>query len=67
MIPKGFTFFFWAAGTWWIPLLIILGIWRHLIQKEPVPVFLRKATIILTGPWYSSLLLKAANWGASYL
>ncbi|HET7360708.1 MAG TPA: tellurite resistance/C4-dicarboxylate transporter family protein [Salinimicrobium sp.] len=35
---RGFTLFFWAAGTWWIPLLIILGIWRHLIQKEPVPI-----------------------------
>jgi tellurite resistance protein TehA-like permease len=26
---KGFTLFFWAAGTWWIPLLILLGLWRH--------------------------------------
>ncbi len=34
---KGFTLFFWAAGTWWIPLLIILGIWRHLIKREPLP------------------------------
>ena len=34
---KGFTLFFWAAGTWWIPLLIILGMWRHLIMKVPVP------------------------------
>lgn len=35
---KGFTLFFWAAGTWWIPLLIILGIWRHVIKKVPVPI-----------------------------
>ena len=34
---KGFTLFFWAAGTWWIPLLLILGAWRHLIKKYPVP------------------------------
>lgn len=34
---KGFTLFFWAAGTWWIPLLVILGAWRHLIKKYPVP------------------------------
>ena len=26
---KGFTLFFWAAGTWWIPLLLALGFWRH--------------------------------------
>ena len=35
---KGFTLFFWAAGTWWIPLLVILGGWRHLIMKVPTPV-----------------------------
>lgn len=35
---KGFTLFFWAAGTWWIPLLLVLGFWRHVIQKVPAPV-----------------------------
>ena len=25
----GFTLFFWATGTWWIPLLVIIGVWRH--------------------------------------
>lgn len=33
---KGFTLFFWAAGTWWIPLLFILGIWRHLYKRLPL-------------------------------
>lgn len=33
---KGFTLFFWATGTWWIPMLIILGIWRHLYKKLPL-------------------------------
>lgn len=33
---KGFTLFFWAAGTWWIPLLFILGIWRHLHKHFPL-------------------------------
>lgn len=26
---KGFTLFFWATATWWIPMLAILGVWRH--------------------------------------
>lgn len=34
---KGFTLFFWAFGTWWIPLLLILGFWRHIIHKIPFP------------------------------
>ena len=33
---KGFTLFFWAAGTWWIPLLFILAFWRHIIKRHPV-------------------------------
>ena len=33
---KGFTLFFWAAGTWWIPLLFILGFWRHIHKRFPL-------------------------------
>lgn len=33
---KGFTLFFWAAGTWWIPLLVLLGVWRHVIRRYPL-------------------------------
>lgn len=38
LIPylKGFTLFFWATGSWWIPLLIILGIWRHIHKQFPL-------------------------------
>ena len=33
---KGFTLFFWAAATWWLPLLLILGAWRHLVKRYPL-------------------------------
>jgi tellurite resistance protein TehA-like permease len=33
---KGFTLFYWAIGTWWIPLIVILGIWRHLFKHFPI-------------------------------
>lgn len=33
---KGFTLLFWSTGTWWIPMLVILGIWRHAYKKVPV-------------------------------
>ncbi|ADJ27046.1 tellurite resistance/C4-dicarboxylate transporter family protein [Nitrosococcus watsonii] len=26
---KGFTLFYWATSTWWIPLLLILSVWRY--------------------------------------
>lgn len=33
---KGFTVFFWAAGTWWIPYLFIVGAWRHFYKRYPL-------------------------------
>ncbi len=33
---RGFTIFFWATGTWWIPMLVVLGVWRHLYRKFPL-------------------------------
>lgn len=33
---KGFTVFYWATGTWWIPMLVILAIWRHVYQRFPL-------------------------------
>ncbi len=33
---KGFTLFFWATATWWIPLLTIVGIWRHVYERVPL-------------------------------
>lgn len=32
----GFTLFFWASATWWIPLLVILGVWRHVVRRFPL-------------------------------
>jgi hypothetical protein len=26
---KGMTLLFWSTATWWIPMLVILGVWRH--------------------------------------
>jgi tellurite resistance protein TehA-like permease len=33
---KGLGLMFWVFGTWWIPLLLILGAWRHLAQHVPL-------------------------------
>lgn len=30
---KGFTAFFWATATWWIPMLVILAVWRHAYKR----------------------------------
>ncbi len=33
---EGLTVFFWATATWWIPMLVILGFWRHIIKRFPL-------------------------------
>jgi tellurite resistance protein TehA-like permease len=32
----GFTLFFFAFATWWIPLLFVLGFWRHFVRRVPL-------------------------------
>ncbi|MGH2515057.1 MAG: tellurite resistance/C4-dicarboxylate transporter family protein, partial [Ktedonobacterales bacterium] len=32
----GFTVMMWGWGTWWIPLLVIIGIWKYGISKQPL-------------------------------
>jgi tellurite resistance protein TehA-like permease len=33
---KGFTVFYWATGSWWIPLLATLELWRHGFKRLPI-------------------------------
>jgi tellurite resistance protein TehA-like permease len=33
---KGFTVFYWATGTWWIPMLVVLGVWRYIYKRFPL-------------------------------
>jgi tellurite resistance protein TehA-like permease len=32
----GLTLMFWATATWWIPMLVILGVWRHVYRRFPL-------------------------------
>jgi tellurite resistance protein TehA-like permease len=33
---KGLSLMFWATATWWIPMLVILGVWRHVYRRFPL-------------------------------
>lgn len=33
---KGFTVFYWATGTWWIPMLLVLAAWRYFYKRFPL-------------------------------
>ena len=43
---RGLTLFFWVIGTWWIPLLIIIGIWRHLVAETSDRVRVQYWTLV---------------------
>jgi tellurite resistance protein TehA-like permease len=32
---EGFTIFYWATGTWWIPIIAILAVWRYGYRRLP--------------------------------
>lgn len=33
-VVAGLTYVLWAFGAWWVPLLIIFGFWRHVVNRE---------------------------------
>lgn len=33
---NGTTLILWAWATWWIPLLVIFGVWRHVVRRYPL-------------------------------
>jgi tellurite resistance protein TehA-like permease len=35
-VLRAVTLSLWTLGTWWIPLLVILGVWRHLGRRVPL-------------------------------
>lgn len=32
----GMTLIIWAWGTWWIPMLILFGLWKHVVCRVPI-------------------------------
>jgi tellurite resistance protein TehA-like permease len=51
----GFTLFFWATGTWWIPLLVVVFAWRHL----------RHGAAMRNDPRYWSLVFPLGMYGVA--
>lgn len=35
-VVRGTAFLLWAFGTWWIPMLLIFGAWRHGLRRVPL-------------------------------
>src|SRR5271165_2477301 len=57
----GFTLFFWATGTWWIPLLVIVGFWRHVVERVPVTYDPQYWSLVFPLGMYTVATLMFAN------
>ncbi len=51
---EGFTLMLWAWGTWWIPLLVILGLWKYWRGKESVRYHPSQWSIVFPLGMYST-------------
>jgi tellurite resistance protein TehA-like permease len=65
-VVEGLSFVLWAFGTWWIPLLLILGVWRHTRHRWPLRYETALWSVVFPLGMYSVATLsfgKAANLG----
>lgn len=49
----GGTLLFWAVATWWLPLLLVLGVWRHGIRRHPLRYEARYWSLVFPLGMYS--------------
>ena len=59
---KGATLLFWATATWWIPLLAVLGFWRHRSRGVPLNYDLRYWSMVFPLGMYSVATFEMYRW-----
>jgi tellurite resistance protein TehA-like permease len=50
---RGVTVLYWATGTWWLPLLLLLTAWKHLVRREPVRYHFGQWSVVFPLGMYS--------------
>jgi tellurite resistance protein TehA-like permease len=57
----GVTLALWAWATWWIPLLVLLGIWKHVIHGVPVAYSTKLWSIVFPLGMYTVATLRLSR------
>ena len=60
-VLHAFTLLFWATATWWIPLLIIVTVWRHGIERVPLTYDLQYWSMVFPLGMYTMATEAYAN------
>ena len=58
---EGFTLFFWMTGNFWVPFLIVGGIWRHLVRRFPVAYEPRYWSLVFPLGMYAASTMELAK------
>jgi tellurite resistance protein TehA-like permease len=53
-VVAGVSFILWALGLWWIPLLLLFGIWRHVLRHRPLRYEISLWSIVFPLGMYAS-------------